>query len=117
MADHLTLRCEVVVKVMTEDLAGDHRSLLKGHRAGATYRNHILVDEGLAAELDGINATGMSFRGVYAVMPDKRQVKLRFSTGCRSGWRTGRPTRLIQLRASAHAVIPEHGWRAARLRL
>ncbi len=55
---------------------------MEGHRAGATYFFHLLVDEGLAADLEGIGATGLSFRGVYAVMPDKRQVKLRWKQLC-----------------------------------
>lgn len=51
---------------------------LAGHRAGATYHNHYLVEEGIAAELESIGATGLSFHSVYAVMPDRRQVKLRW---------------------------------------
>jgi hypothetical protein len=61
---------------------GDHVADLEGHRAGATYHGHILVDEGLAAELENLGATGLSFRGVYAVMPDRRQVKLRWRQMC-----------------------------------
>ena len=57
---------------------GEHVADLEGHRAGATYFFHILVDEGLAAELERIGAIGLSFRSVYAVMPDRRQVKLRW---------------------------------------
>ena len=55
---------------------------LDGHRAGVTYFWHILVDEGLAAELDGIGATGLSFRDVYAVMPDKRELKIPWKQMC-----------------------------------
>ena len=62
---------------------------LEAHRAGATYFFHLLVDEGLAAKLESIGATGLSFRSVYAVMPDKRQVKLRWKQLC--GARTLRP--------------------------
>jgi hypothetical protein len=54
---------------------GEHIADLEGHRAGTTYFFHLLVDEGLAAELLSIGATGLSFRSVYAVMPDRRQVK------------------------------------------
>ena len=61
---------------------GDQLGELTGHRAGATYHGHVLVDEGLAADLESSNATGLSFRGVYAVMPDKRQVKLRWKQLC-----------------------------------
>jgi hypothetical protein len=61
---------------------GEHVADLEGHRAGATYFFHLLVDEGLAAELLTIGATGLSFRSVYAVMPDRRQVKLRWKQLC-----------------------------------
>jgi hypothetical protein len=61
---------------------GDHVADLEGHRAGATYHGHILVDEGLAAELESLGATGLSFRGVYAVTRDGRQVKLRWRQMC-----------------------------------
>ena len=61
---------------------GDQLSKLTGHRAGATYHNHYLVEEGLAAELESIGATGLAFHGVYAVKPDKRQVKLRWRQLC-----------------------------------
>ncbi len=61
---------------------GEQLSEIEGHRAGATYHWHILVDEGLAAELESIGATGLSFRSVYAVMKDKRQVKLRWKQLC-----------------------------------
>jgi hypothetical protein len=57
---------------------GEHLADLEGHRAGATYFFHLLVDEGLAAELESAGATGLSFGSVYAVMPDRRQVKLRW---------------------------------------
>jgi hypothetical protein len=57
---------------------GEHIADLEGHRAGATYHNHYLVDEGIAAELEGIGAAGLKLRNVYGVMPDKRQVKLRW---------------------------------------
>ncbi len=61
---------------------GRQLSELTGHRAGVTYFWHVLVDDGIAAELEGIGATGLSFRSVYAVMPDKRQVKLRWKQLC-----------------------------------
>ncbi len=55
---------------------------LEGHRAGATIFFHVLVDEGLAADLEDLSATGFSFRPVYALMRDKRQVKLRWKQLC-----------------------------------
>jgi hypothetical protein len=61
---------------------GEQVAELEGNRAGATYHEHPLVDEGLAAELESLGATGLSFRSVYAVMPDKRQVKLRWRQLC-----------------------------------
>jgi hypothetical protein len=61
---------------------GEHIADLEGHRAGTTYFFHLLVDEGLVAELETIGAAGLSFRSVYAVMPDRRQVKLRWKQLC-----------------------------------
>ncbi len=61
---------------------GEQLPKLEGQRAGATYFWHHLVDEGLAAELERIGATGLSFRSVYAVMRDQRQVKLRWQQMC-----------------------------------
>jgi hypothetical protein len=61
---------------------GEEISRLEGHRAGATVFFHLLVDEGIAHDLVQIGATGLSFRSVYAVMPDKRQVKLRWKQMC-----------------------------------
>ncbi len=61
---------------------GERLSELAEHRAGATWFGHVLVDEGLAAELEGAGATGLSFRSVYAVMRDKRQVQLRWKQLC-----------------------------------
>jgi hypothetical protein len=61
---------------------GEQLAELEGHRAGATYFWHLLVDDGLAADLESIGATGLSFRSVYAVMPDKRQTKLRWKQLC-----------------------------------
>lgn len=55
---------------------------LEGHRACQTFFWHILVDDRLAADLESIAATGLSFRSVYAVMPDNRQVKLRWKQLC-----------------------------------
>lgn len=63
-------------------IAGEELGDLTGHRAGATLFLHMLVDEGLAAELERIGAKGLSFRSVYALMPDKRQTKLRWRQMC-----------------------------------
>ncbi len=68
---------------------GEQLGELTGHRAGATYHNHYLVEDGLAAELASIGATGLAFHSVYAVMPDGRQVKLRWKQLCAE--RTLRP--------------------------
>jgi hypothetical protein len=61
-------------------LDGDDDELpkLQGHRAGVSYDNHVFVDERIAAELDELGPTGLVFHNVYALMPDKRQVKLRW---------------------------------------
>ena len=61
---------------------GEDIEKLEGHRAGASIFWHVLVDERLAAELENIGATGLSFRSVYAVMRDKRQIKLRWKQLC-----------------------------------
>jgi hypothetical protein len=61
---------------------GEQVSQMEGHRAGATYFFHLLVDEGLASQLEAANISGLSFRGVYAVMPDQRQVRLRWRQLC-----------------------------------
>jgi hypothetical protein len=61
---------------------GEQLANLDGHRAGATYFEHVLLDERLAAELENTGATGLSLHSVYAVMPDKRQVKLRWKQLC-----------------------------------
>lgn len=63
-------------------IAGEELGDLEGRRAGATIFAHMLVDESLAAELERIDAKGLSFRSVYALMPDKRQVKLRWRQLC-----------------------------------
>jgi hypothetical protein len=63
-------------------LDGEELRELEGHRAGATVFFHLLVDEGIAEQLVKIGATGVSFRSVYAVMTDKRQVKLRWKQLC-----------------------------------
>jgi hypothetical protein len=58
---------------------------LEGQRAGAIIFSHVLVvlvDAGLEAELVRIGATGISFREVYAVWPDKRTLKLPFQQLC-----------------------------------
>jgi hypothetical protein len=59
-------------------LDGDDDQLpkLKGHRAGHTYRTEFFVDERLATALEELGPTGLAFHSVYALMPDKRQVKL-----------------------------------------
>ena len=46
--------------------------------APAAYVEHVLLDERLAADLENTGATGLSFHSVYAVMPDKRHIKLRW---------------------------------------
>ena len=61
---------------------GDDVPKLEGLRSATTYFWHILVDDGLAADLEEAAVTGLSFRSVYAVMPDKRQVKLRWKQLC-----------------------------------
>ena len=63
-------------------IAGEELGDLEGHRASATLFLHMLVDEGLAAELERIGAKGLSFRSVYALMPDRRQTKLRWRQMC-----------------------------------
>ena len=61
---------------------GEGLATLEGLRAASTYYSDILVDEALAEELEDSGATGLSFRSVYAVMEDKRQVKLRWRQMC-----------------------------------
>src|SRR5262249_45806621 len=61
---------------------GKELAKLEGHRAGGTSFFHMLVDERLAEDLENVGATGVSFRSVYARMPDKRQVKLRWRQLC-----------------------------------
>lgn len=63
---------------------GEQLSKLDGQRAAATYFWHHLVDEALAADLERIGTTGLSLRNVYAVMPDGRQVKVRWKQMCAS---------------------------------
>ncbi len=63
-------------------LNGEQLSKLDGHRAGATYHWHHLVDERLAAELESLGPSGLTFHSVYAVAPDKRQVKRRWKQMC-----------------------------------
>jgi hypothetical protein len=60
-----------------EDVPG-----LEGRRAASTHYSDIIVDERLAEELENIGATGLSFRSVYALMENKRQVKLRWRQVC-----------------------------------
>lgn len=61
-------------------LDGDDDELpkLQGHRAALTYRGEVLVDERLADEIEKLGPTGLVFHNVYALMPDNRQVKLRW---------------------------------------
>ena len=61
---------------------GEDLGELQEHRAGVTTFWHVLVDEGLATDLENTGASGLSFRNVYAIMPDKRQVKLRWKQLC-----------------------------------
>ena len=61
---------------------GEDLGNLEGHRAGATYPWHLMVDEGLAKDLERIGATGLSFREVYAVWRDKRTLKLPWKQLC-----------------------------------
>lgn len=61
---------------------GEDLRKLDGLRATATCYRDILVDERLAEELEALGATGLSFRSVYAMMPAKRQVKLRWRQLC-----------------------------------
>ena len=63
-------------------IEGEDIPKLEGHHAAETYFWHILVDEGLAAALEDAAVTGLSFRSVYGVMKDKRQVKLRWKQLC-----------------------------------
>lgn len=61
---------------------GEDLHRLEGVRAASTGYDDLLVDERLAEELLGAGITGLSFRGVYAVMPDKRQIKLPWRQLC-----------------------------------
>jgi hypothetical protein len=61
---------------------GEGLPTLEGLRAASTYYSDILMDEPLAEELENTGAIGVSFRSVYAVMEDKRQVKLRWRQLC-----------------------------------
>lgn len=61
---------------------GEDIPKLEGHRAAETYFWHILADDRLAAALVDASVTGLSFRGVYGMMKDKRQVKLRWKQLC-----------------------------------
>ena len=61
---------------------GEQVPELEGQRAASTYFWHVLVDGGLAADLEASGATGLSLRSVYGVMPDKRQVQLRWKQLC-----------------------------------
>jgi hypothetical protein len=63
-------------------LDGEELSQLEGHRAGGTIFYNIVVDEGLEEALLRTGATGLFFRSVYALMPDKRQIKLRWRQLC-----------------------------------
>lgn len=61
---------------------GEELPKLDGLRATSTYYSDLIVDERLAEELETIGASGLCFRSVYAVMPDKRQIKLRWRQLC-----------------------------------
>lgn len=61
---------------------GKQLAELEGHRAAGSIFYHILVDEGLEEELSRAGLTGLSFRSVYAMMKDKRQLKLRYKQIC-----------------------------------
>ncbi len=61
---------------------GEQLSELEQHRAGTTWYSHLLVDEGIAEELERVGASGLFFRSVYAILADKRQVKLRWKQVC-----------------------------------
>lgn len=59
----------------------------KALRAGWTARRshhffYIMVSDAIAEALEAVGATGLFFRSVYAIMPDKRQVKLRWKEMC-----------------------------------
>jgi hypothetical protein len=59
-------------------IRGEEAPKLEGHRAAQTCFWHILIDDPLAAALEDASVTGLLLRSVYAVMPDRRQVKLRW---------------------------------------
>ena len=61
---------------------GKQLPLLEGRRAAGTIFYHLLVDEGLEQDLLRSGATGITFRSVYALMPDGRQRKLRYRQLC-----------------------------------
>lgn len=60
---------------------GEEIPKLEGHRVVESEWT-VLVDEGIASALEDAAVTGLSFRSVYAVMQDKRQVKLRWKQLC-----------------------------------
>ncbi|MFO0586911.1 MAG: hypothetical protein U0441_05205 [Polyangiaceae bacterium] len=57
---------------------GEQLDELEGRKIGGTVQEHVFVDAEIAEELVRIGATGLSFRSVYARMPDGRQIKLRW---------------------------------------
>lgn len=61
---------------------GEELASLEGQRAAMTPYGHMLVDDDLAKSLSGICATGLSFRSVYAVMPDRSQIELGWKQVC-----------------------------------
>jgi hypothetical protein len=63
-------------------IRGEELSILEGRGAAATYYSDILVDERLFEALDAVGARGLSFRSVYGVMEDGRQIKLRWRQLC-----------------------------------
>lgn len=61
---------------------GEDLPRLEGLRVASTPYSDILVDEAMAEQLEDMGVTGLSFRSVYAVMENKRQVKLRWRQLC-----------------------------------
>lgn len=61
---------------------GDDLDQLEGCPVHYTPYRDMFVDERVAKELEKLGAKGLSFRSVYAVMKDKRQVKLPYRQMC-----------------------------------
>ena len=62
---------------------GEDLAELEGHRAGSSIFSHILVDDALAADLEALGATGLSFRSVYAHDLKPGDIQLTMVTDCR----------------------------------